>query len=349
MKTPINKQSNQSSDSVLNTSPLRRVTGREHCSDPRLVTRGESLYTPLLSTPADSAITDWLNCTFLMPNTPEAMKPFFSMIRDILGDKFARIIDRKRGHIGWKQSFDIGESSAIFAIGGQRGTGFLQLPGQACTLISKTNWLELVWFLDQVMNAKITRWDGAVDDYQGTHSVDWAVEQYQAGQFSTGGNKASCTQFGNWLEPDGRGRTFVVGRRKNGKMIRIYEKGKQLGNPNSPWVRWELELHSRDRLIPWDVIANPGPYVAGAYATTHWICKEASRIKTFQQTTKISYDALVQHAKNAYGPLINIMNAIEGSPEQVISKLIGKGKPKRLKTPVPPELVDQQNANKKAK
>lgn len=46
--------------------------------------------------------------------------------------------------------------------------------------------------------------------------------------------------------PDGRGRTFYVGRRENGKLLRVYEKGKQLGAENSPWVRIELELHNKD-------------------------------------------------------------------------------------------------------
>ncbi len=50
--------------------------------------------------------------------------------------------------------------------------------------------------------------------------------------------------------------------------MRIYEKGKQLGDPESPWVRWELELHNTDREIPFDVLLQPGRYVAGAYPAT---------------------------------------------------------------------------------
>jgi DNA relaxase NicK len=48
-----------------------------------------------------------------------------------------------------------------------------------------------------------------------------------------------------------------VGKRKNGKLLRVYEKGKQLGDESSPWVRWELELHNRDRVIPWEVLLEP--------------------------------------------------------------------------------------------
>jgi phage replication initiation protein len=176
-----------------------------------------------------------------------------------------------RGLHGWKQSFDLGETGAKLAIGGQNSTVFLSLPGEACTLIPLETWPILSTFLSTRYNAHITRWDGAVDDYEGHHSVDWSVKQYMDNQFNAGGNKPSCNQQGNWIDPDGSGRTFYVGKRKNGKLIRIYEKGKQLGDPNSPWVRWEVELHNKQRVIPWDVLINPGPYVAGAYPCTQWV------------------------------------------------------------------------------
>lgn len=34
-----------------------------------------------------------------------------------------------------------------------------------------------------------------------------------------------CDQAGNLINPNGDGRTFYVGKRKNGKMLRVYEKG----------------------------------------------------------------------------------------------------------------------------
>ena len=111
----------------------------------------------------------------------------------------------------------------------------------------------------------------------------------------------SSKQHGSWIAPDGTGRTFEVGKRKNGKMIRIYEKGNQLGDPNSPWVRWEIELHNKQRELPWDVLINPGPYIAGAYPCTRWVSDEASRIRTIQKTAKIGYDALMHYARQAYG------------------------------------------------
>jgi phage replication initiation protein len=109
----------------------------------------------------------------------------------------------------------------------------------------------------------------------------------------------------------------------------------------SPWVRWEVEFHSKDREIPWDVLLEPGRFVAGAYPCMAWIHDEASRIKTFKQTAVIGYNAMTYHARQAYGRLFNVMLAVEGTPEKVLEKLIRSGKPARLDFPAPPEYVDE--------
>ena len=92
-------------------------------------------------------------------------------------------------------------------------------------------------------------------------------------------------QIGNWVNPDGSGRTIQIGKRASGKLIRIYEKGMQLGEPFHPWVRWELELHSNSHDIPWDVLIEPGRYVVGAYPNAlAWVQSEMSRIVTIQRS-----------------------------------------------------------------
>lgn len=324
------------------------------CQDsPRTVIRGESCtggssnlppsnsgdFQPDESAHPFAAHTDWLNCTIPTRNDPDFLSTFIHNFFSLGGEQFAPMVEIGKGLHGWHRSFDLGKTGAKLAIGGQNGTCYLSLPGKACTLIALDTWPELVLLLDTHHSARITRWDGAVDDYKGLHSVDWAVEQYLTNQFNAGGNKPRCKQHGNWLEPDGSGRTFYVGKRKNGKLIRIYEKGMQLGDPTSTWVRWELELHNKRREIPWDVLIRPGQYVAGAYPCTSWISSEASRISTIQKTAKIGYDTLNHYARIAYGPLINVMMEQEGSAEKVVELLIRGGKPARLELPIPPELT----------
>lgn len=49
------------------------------------------------------------------------------------------------------------------------------------------------------------------------------------------------------------------------KLFRAYEKGKQLGLKDSPWVRFELELRNRDLIIPKDVVIAAGDYMSTTY------------------------------------------------------------------------------------
>jgi len=218
-----------------------------------------------------------------------------------------------------------------FAYGGQNGTAFISIPGEGCAHIK--DWNKVKYFFEIILDGRITRWDGAVDDFKGFHSVDLAMKWYLAGKFGTGGNKPSMSQAGNWADPDGKGRTLYIGNRKNGKLLRVYEKGKQLNDPTSSWVRWELQLNNRDRHIPFDVLINPRPYIAGSYKCMDWVSEEASRIKTTQKTGDISYKHLTDSLKTAYGPMINLMCKVEGSPEAVIKKIIRAGVPKRLNLP----------------
>lgn len=285
---------------------------------------------PILSEhiPGYAAITDFLNCTFKLPKNFNPIK-FFEIFASVAGGQFQTVINRGKGMNGYERSYDMGGNGAKFCYGGQRNTGLLMLPGQACHTIK--DWDALVSFLKDNLDARITRWDGAVDDFDGFHSVDWAVEQYLLGSFANGGNKPSCRQNGNWIEPDGSGRTFYVGKRENGKMIRIYEKGMQSGMPFHPWVRWELELHNVDRVVPWEVLSNPGKYVAGAYPNAlGWINEEMSRIRTIRTETTLTYEAMTKYAATSYGRLINVMLEVEKTPEDVINKLRLEGTPKRL-------------------
>lgn len=329
---------------------------------PRLVTRGESfsneipfdggesfklyasngrpkiVFTPLPKVEGNpfAALTDWLNISFPFPNGRSDIPEFLSNLYQHIGPHLGGMTERFRGLHGYLFSFDFDHGGAKFAFGGQRGTAFLSLPGGACALIP--DWKQATALFRDVLGAKITRWDGAVDDFDGAHTVDWAVEQYHTGGFNAGGNEPKCSQAGNWIKPDGSGRTFYVGKGGNGKMMRIYEKGMQLGSPWDPWVRWELQLTNRDRIIPFEVLLEPGKYVAGAYRCTGWINKEQSRIKTIQKTASIAYEHLVHYANIGYGSLINIMLAVEGSPEKVIEKLSRPGIPRRLDLPCLPQI-----------
>ncbi len=293
---------------------------------PRTVIRGESPSEERKKSQA--ALTDWLNVSF--PFHPENNNPlkFFKSFSEVTNYRFGGMTDQERGLQGWKKSFRFDHGCVMFAYGGQNDTAFLSLPGEGCSFIS--DWQSFSTFLRDELQSKITRWDGAVDDFKGLHSVDQAVELYKSGGFKQGGRNPNPKQHGNWITHDDLGRTFEVGRRKNGKLIRIYEKGKQLGDPSSPWVRWEVELHAKDRVIPWDVLLHPGEYVAGAYPCMSWVSERAFRIHTIKEQDRISYERLKQVASTSYGALFNVMLQREGSAERVVALLKKQAIPQRL-------------------
>ncbi len=310
---------------------------------PRLVIRGETPDTPLSESSGETcatlnpqvdaeahpfaALTDYLNIAFPFNGQVLDVRDFWAQFVSYLGTDFGPLKERKGGLHGWKRSFAFAHGKTLFAFGGQNGTAFLSFPGEGCALIP--DWRDAAYFFEEVLKGRITRWDGAVDDFEGQYSVDQALTWYREGQFNIG-RKPSYRQVGPWDEPTDEGRTFYVGARKNGKLIRIYEKGKQLGDGASKWVRWELELHNVDRLIPFDVLLEPGRYVAGAYPCTKWIRQEASRIRTFQKSGEITYAHLSHFLRIAYGRMINVMMEVEGNSERVIELLRLPGSPARL-------------------
>lgn len=340
------------------TKASEYATASQSSTDPRLVIRGESfsdstntedgeshelcsiggkvfvITTPLPKIDGEpyAAITDFLNCTF--PFIASDLQLIVFDLIDCLGNSFAPVKDRMKGLHGWENSIQFGDSKTFLGYGGQNNTAFLSIPGEACHMVP--SWLKLTHLIRDKYHGKITRWDGAVDDYEGTHGVDDAVKLYIEGKFNAGGKMPDCNQSGNWIQPSGAGRTFYVGKRENGKMLRVYEKGMQLGSKWHPWVRWELELHSNDRVIPWEVLLEPGKYVAGSYPkATGWVHKEMQRIHTLQKTAQIGYEHLARCASLAYGKLLNVMLEVEGSEAKVFEMLKRDGIPSRLNLPIP--------------
>jgi len=193
---------------------------------PRTVIRGERSdeEAPRSDGKGVGAFTDFLNVTFRLPEWKDPAAGFFYRLCETVGSSFGVMEDQGRGLHGYRRSFAFARGGARFAFGGQYGTGFLSIPGDGCALVP--DWERLVGLLQSELGARITRWDGAVDDFEGAYPVDKAVELYLSGAFNAGGRKPSCDQKGNWVEPDGSGRTFYVGKRQNGKLLRVYEKGK---------------------------------------------------------------------------------------------------------------------------
>ena len=287
------------------------------------------------ATPAYAAITDWLNFTFPFDARENGVGALLKRFRSVLGRKFFPAVERPMGKHNYERSFEFGDRiKAFFCFGGayQRGSALLTLSGTACALI--LDWPALVGLGRDELRGRITRWDGAVDDYAGLHPVEDAIQLHDEGKFTTSGRPPIMSQAGNWHRPDGSGRTVTVEVRENGKRLSVYEKGMQLGCPWHPWVRWELSLGNKGRVIPWEVLLEPGRYVVGAYPKALcWVQEEMTRIRTLQKQTQISYDAAVEQARRQFGPTLNLVVQVTGSAEKAVELLRRDGVPRRVQHP----------------
>jgi phage replication initiation protein len=174
--------------------------------------------------------------------------------------------------------------------------------------------------------------DLAHDDFAGVFDIATGLGLLATGGFTTGGRPPSAKYVDDL--GSGQGKTLYVGSRLSGKLLRIYEKGKQLGNPDSPWVRWELELHSVDRIIPRDVLLQPGVYLAGAYPCMSWVSETQERIRTHKARFTISFERVIHYARKSYGKLIWFLSNILGwDAARIVETLSVEGTPARFVMP----------------
>lgn len=198
-----------------------------------------------------------------------------------------------------------------------RGRWCLHLTGAACEVLQSGDWVRLFDDLADY-EGKITRIDLAVDELEGEHSVGWVRSQYESGGFNLKGRPPKY-QFIQSSDGD----TFYVGKRGSGKICRSYQKGCQLGDSSSSWVRHEVELRSSSRVIPLEVLVYPTRYFKGAYPSVFsWLAGGASFIKTFRAKHKIMFNQALVFAKRQVGRLVRYCSEVIGySSEQIVEEL----------------------------
>ncbi|HGO8429455.1 TPA: replication initiation factor domain-containing protein, partial [Neisseria meningitidis] len=97
--------------------------------------------------------------------------------------------------------------------------------------------------------------DIAKDFFNGEYSPNQAREDRNKGMFTCHHVKPKGECLGSdWEEDDEakmtKGKTYGIGSRESSKYVRVYEKGKQLGDKTSTWTRFEIEFKAKDIVIP---------------------------------------------------------------------------------------------------
>jgi len=292
---------------------------------PPSLTGGESL---------DRAKVDWFTCTF-QPEPGEVLDlNVWDWLSPLLGGCGGETVHGFHGYENGIRFYAVEDGTAInlgrMDWGGDTrgGRARLELSGAGCSRVR--SWLEFRTQVELFTDAKLTRIDLAVDALEGEFNVEDVVDWYQAGEFNMGGRNPRHSMVGDWLSPK-HGRTFEVGRRENGKMLRAYEKGRQLGDQSSPWTRFEVEIRNNDRDIPFDILTASDKYFVGAYkCLERLIDSAAERIKTHQKEGEIALEKLTEYAGTGYGKVLNVLRLTGLSYEDIFHEISRQGIPKRL-------------------
>lgn len=309
-------------------------------ASPRLVIRGESISSRSACPETYATKISFIDYLAFTVRGVDLDTDDFPL-REILIDVFnIPPLEWKSSHHGWNgytHRVDLG-SYGLVAYGGksQKGSVHVQINGQGCKQVN--NW-ERVFSWGVSQNTKITRVDIAHDDFAGKIvSISKARTWLDEGLFNSQGRPPIARLYDDF--DSGSGKTLYIGSRKSGKILRIYEKGRQLKDPSSPWCRVELELRSKDRVIDWDVILNPDGYLAGAYPALNFLSERQSVITTSRKERAAVLNATVQWCRQTCGPLINLLCMLydEDIPF-VVRQLRRPGIPKRLEAHYKEELI----------
>lgn len=146
-------------------------------------------------------------------------------------------------------------------------TYILVLTGAALFLMGNSGSLVYRNFFDvedyAFFNHKIHRIDLCLDDIYNEFKFFERIESDYADGYFTRGRTPS---FRSIINNDLSGNTIYIGKRPSHKMIRIYNKGQQLGDPFSSWVRFEIEVRpDSSHILPFEMLLNPEDYFYGFY------------------------------------------------------------------------------------
>lgn len=305
---------------------------------PRIVTTGGNLPPVDTGSPQDkTAHVDWFACTLNVRDKTsydDEQLIFLSELLRFLAIKESQIVETDKGWFGYTNMAKIMSPDGLvnyglLAYGGesQKGSVHVELNAQGCAAV--VHWEEIAEW-GKKRGAVITRLDLAHDDFTGDAiTVGAALDWYREGRFDQNGRPPKAQHIDDL--GSGSGQTLYVGNRKSGKLLRVYEKGKQLGDPSSLWTRVEVELRNKGRVIPWAALTRPGHYLAGAFPCLEFLSAIQEKIRTIAKAAQTTLTAATLHLQKTGGKLVDLLMAVHNEDAAaVIQKIRGEGIPRRL-------------------
>lgn len=155
---------------------------------------------------------------------------------------------------------------------GQRDTINVNLHGSACTFADR-GWEKRIYQMGKRYFAVLTTVHLAVDFFEGIPGgMERVYADYLSGVWDHLGKRPKIGDI-NWLQ--GHSRSLYFGSKEAGKQTNWYEKGDQLYGADEArerrirWIRGELRLGNKLRVLDWDILLRPADFYAGASAAHH--------------------------------------------------------------------------------
>ncbi len=272
------------------------------------------------------------------------------------------IVEQKNGLNGYKYSFRMGTDNANYgqvAFGGKRqgDTVMIHLYGDGLTA-ANDNWEKCLynWIKAFAPFTKFTRVDLAHDFVNGEYTPNQALDDWINGGFTQKHTRPNSQCIGSdWNNErfpnpnyQRNGKTFYVGSPTSSRLVRVYDKGCEMGDKTSDWVRFELQLRNKDYVIPHEVLLGAGEYLTGAYPVCETLFQEhvndmqkCERVKKSEEITMLH---VLKYASQAASPCINMLEQF-GFDDTEIKLLLKGGKFKLPKRLISGDKVDCMQAN----
>lgn len=190
-------------------------------------------------------------------------------------------------------------------------TARIELTGDGCKTMSAARcghakrWLELRAKLESCAG-RITRVDACADDLLGKYPLKLAQKWYSDGEFDQRGQRPKAQLVDDYDSGDGK--TLYVGGKKSEKQLRVYEKGREQGDKNSPWVRYEAQFRASNRKeLPLDILRDPASYLLGAYPVLRFLHCVATRIDITKAAVDATVKSVRRHLRRQYGATLNVI------------------------------------------
>jgi len=223
----------------------------------------------------------------------------------------------------------------------------LELTGDGCRLLSGAGtghakrWLVLRAQLEST-GGRLTRLDVAIDDLDGLFPIETAISWREGGKFDRRGQRPKARLYDDFGSGDGK--TLYVGSPTSEQQLRAYEKGKQLGDRESPWMRYEAQFTASSRKeLSLDMLREPEAYLLGQYPVLREVISfmrvMAQRIDVTDEAMRATWKSCRRHLKRQYGATLAFL--VKHTPsDEALARVI-----RTLTSPKLPAWADNEAAN----